>query len=364
MKVYYYHTTDIQTILSGWRQGTYPGHFLYGATHLETEGIGVVWHKFHFFLRRWQQSLYTAWRVLTCHEHFDAIYATTFRGLEIIVFLRALRLYRKPIYVWHHQPVVRAKSKVRECVARLFYRGLDELFFFSQKIIDDSLRSCKARAGHLHVARWGADLDYYDCLLRASSTLADAPISDVLVDEQSRRHGFISTGKEMRDMPTLVHSFRTTEAPLDIYICHSYGGTNYEKLFSELGTGPHTHVHFVEGLAHNAMARKVNAAACVVICCKQTNYTVGLTTVVEALALGIPLICSRNPQMPIDIDKVECGITVDYGDEAGWVSAVRYMMDHPAEAAEMGRRGRAYAERVLNLKNCATDVAAVIRKNL
>ncbi len=349
MKVYYYHTTDIQTILNGWRQGTYPGHFLYGATHLEAEGIGVVWHKFRFFPRRWQQSLYVAWRVLTCREHFDAIYATTFRGLEIIVFLRALGLYRKPLFVWHHQPVVRAKSWVRECVARLFYRGLDEMFFFSQKIINDSLLSCKARPECLHVARWGADLDYYDRLLRLSSV-------------QTHRHGFISTGKEMRDMPTLVHAFRSADAPLDIYICHAYGGTDYEKLFSELGTGPRTHVHFIEGLAHNAMARKVNDAACVVICSKQTNYTVGLTTVVEALALGIPLICSRNPQMPVDIDTGGYGITVDYYDEAGWLSAVRYMVEHPAEAAEMGRRGRAYAERALNLENCAADVAAVIRQ--
>lgn len=360
MKVYYYHTTDIQTILNGWRKGTYPGHFLYGATHLEAKGIGVVWHKFHFFPHRWQQSLYVAWQVLTCREHFDAIYATTFRGLEIIVFLRALGLYRKPICVWHHQPVVTAKSGMRECVARLFYRGLDELFFFSQKIIDDSLQSKKARRAHMHIARWGADLDYYDRLLRSSAQASTAPFQSLLPEIQPHRHGFISTGKEMRDMPTLVSAFRTTEAPLDIYICHAYGGTDYEKLFNELGTDKNTHVHFIEGLAHQAMSLKVNAAACVVICCKETNYTVGLTTVVEALALGIPLICSRNPQMPVDIDREKCGITVDYYDTEGWINAIRYMVEHPEEAAQMGQRGRAFAEKELNLANCAEDVAQVL----
>ena len=364
MKVYYYHTTDIQTILSGWQRGDYPGHFLYGATHLEANGIGVVWHRFRFFPRRWQQSLYVAWQVLTCREHFDAVYATTFRGLEIIVFLRALGLDRKPLYVWHHQPVVPAKSCLRERVARLFYRGLDEMFFFSGKIVADSLLSAKARREHMHIVRWGADLDYYDRLLCRSADGADTQPQATIARVQQCRHGFISTGKEQRDMPTLVSAFRTTEAPLDIYICHAYGGTNYEELFSRLGTGKNTHVHFIEGLAHRAMSLKVNNAACVVICCKQTNYTVGLTTVVEALALGIPLICSRNPQMPIDIDKVGCGITVGYYDEEGWAKAVRYVADHPKEAAEMGMRGRQYAEQVLNLENCAKDVAAVIKRGL
>lgn len=363
MKVYYYHTTDIQTILGGWRQGMYPGHFLYGATHLEKHGIGVVWHKFRFWRRRWQQSLYVAWRVLTCREHFDAVYATTFRGLEIIVFLRALGIYRKPVYVWHHQPVVTAKSQLRELVARVFYRGLDEMFFFSQKIIDDSLRSAKARRERMHVARWGADLDYYDRLLLDACSCPSQAAVQALDDIWKRRRGFISTGKEMRDMPTLAEAFRRTEAPLDIYICHAYGGTDYHQLFSRLPLGGNTHVHFIEGLAHRDMSLKVNAAACVVICCKETNYTVGLTTVVEALALGIPLICSRNPQMPVDIDKVGCGITVDYGDVEGWEKAIRFMADHPEQAAEMGRRGREYAQRELNLENCAEDVARVIMEH-
>ena len=46
------------------------------------------------------------------------------------------------------------------------------------------------------------------------------------------------------------------------------------------------------------------------------------------------------------------------------MKAVRYVADHPKEAAEMGMRGRQYAEQVLNLENCAKDVAAVIKRGL
>ena len=109
MKIYYYHTVDIREMYDGWRNGSFPGHFLYGATHLPKLGIDVIRHQPIRPRQRWKLSLHTAWKVLTCRERYDALYATTFRGLEIIIFLRALGLYRHPVVVWHHQPVVRAK---------------------------------------------------------------------------------------------------------------------------------------------------------------------------------------------------------------------------------------------------------------
>lgn len=346
MKVYYYHTVDAYRVYDEWSKGLFPGHFLYGATHLREHGIDVVLHKVAPTRRRWLITLASAWRILTCREHFDAIYATTFRGLEIIIFLRALGLYRHPVCVWHHQPVVRAKSALREMIARMFYRGIDEMFFFSRKIENDSMHSVKTRPGHTHIVRWGADMDYY----RQLET--QHPVAD--------RHGFISTGKEMRDMPTLVNAFNRTNAPLDIYVCESYNGFSYSELFRSLGVHDNVKVHYICGAVHREMSMKVNGAACVVICCRKTNYTVGLTTVVEALALGIPVICSRNPQMPMDIDNEGCGITVEYGDVDGWEKAIRYIVTHPAEAAAMGEKGRKLAEGVYNLENCATDVADVL----
>lgn len=346
MKVYYYHTVDIQTIYDGWRNGTYPGHFLYGATHLPEHGIDVILHKHVNTRHRWMLSLHTAWAILTCREPFDAVYATTFRGLEIIIFLHALGLFRRPVAVWHHQPVVKSKGRLREMIARIFYRGIDEMFFFSEKIVSASLLSCKARAERMHVAHWGADITYYDALS---------------VDKKKKRDGFISTGREMRDMPTLVSAFNRCGAPLSIYVCREYGGTNYEDLFCKLATGGNISVNYISGLAHADMSRVVNSSACVVVCCKETNYTVGLTTVVEALALGLPLICSRNPQMPMDIDKEGCGITVDYGDVEGWVKAVEYIRDNPDEAEMMGKRGRMLAERLYNIERCAEDVAKVLK---
>ena len=111
------------------------------------------------------------------------------------------------------------------------------------------------------------------------------------------------------------------------------------------------------------MSKNVNRASCVVVCCQKSNYTVGLTTVVEALALGLPVICTRNEQMPMDLESEGCGIWVDEGDVEGWEKAIRYIADNPAEAQEMGRKGRLLAERLYNIERCTADIAEVI-KNL
>ena len=93
-----------------------------------------------------------------------------------------------------------------------------------------------------------------------------------------------------------------------------------------------------------------------------TNYTVGLTTVAEALAMRLPILCTRNPQMPFDIEREGCGVWLGPGDEQGWVDAVEYISSHPEEARRMGECGRQLAERSFNLQSLTHDVAEVLLK--
>ncbi len=350
MKIYYYNQQDTQFMWDGWKKGVFPGHLLYGATHFSDYGIEMVMHRYYDAPSRWRLSLNTLWQVLTCREHYDVLYGNAFRGLELLIFLRALGLYRKPIVVWHHQPVKKSKNRLRELAARLFYRGIDQMFLFSEKLIADSLQSSKARRERLHMAHWGADLAYYDALMQEEGVNRDAAT-------------FISTGKELRDMPTLVKAFNATTARLDIYVSRSYLGNDYEDVFRKLPMKPNIHLEYIQGMVFREMSKKVNRASCVVVCCQKSNYTVGLTTVVEALALGLPVICTRNEQMPMDLESEGCGIWVDEGDVEGWEKAIRYIADNPAEAQEMGRKGRLLAERLYNIERCTADIAEVI-KNL
>lgn len=350
MKVYFYHTQDLALVYRQWQEGRFPGHLLYGATHLERYGIDTVMHFYKpDYIHRVKLTFQTAWRVLTCRQKYDVLYATSFRGIELIVLLRALHLFRKPVVIWHHQPIVKSGSCLREFFARFFYRGIDHMFFFSDRLMQESLKSRKAKAGNMQMVHWGADLDFYDRLMNETGT-------------ERRRSGFISTGKERRDMPTLVKAFGRTDERLDIYISRNACGDDYSRIFGGLSVAPNIKVNFVNSLIPYELAQKVCRAQCVVICCKETNYTVGLTTLVEAFALGIPVICSRNLTFAMDIDACGVGITVPYYDSDAWEKAIKYIASHPEEAAEMGRRGRMLAENLFNLENCTREVAEKLKE--
>lgn len=345
MKVYFYHTQDIQHILGRMAHGEFPPHYLYGASHLPELGIDVVWHQSRMGLPRWRMMLRNTWRILTCREHIDAVYATHYRGIEPIILLRALGLYRKPVVVWHHQPVVRSPKRWREWLGRVFYRGFDKMFFFSQPLVDQSLATGKITPQQAVLGHWGADLEFYD---------------RVLAKAGNERHGFISTGKELRDMPTLVNAFNATGAPLDIYLAHHAGEMRYADVFGDLQLQPNVRLNYVDRLVPYELSLIVGRAECVVICCQRSKYTVGLTTLVEALAMGLPVITTRNVTFPFDVDAEGCGISVDYYDTEGWKRAIAYIASHPDEAREMGRRGRLLAEKTFNDVRCAREAKEAI----
>ena len=378
MKVYFYHTQNIQYCLRRMAEGEFPSHFLYGACYLADNGIDVVYHRSpKHELSRLKTALYTAWRVLTCREHYDALYATHYKGLELVVLLRALGLFRKPIIVWHHQPIVKSKSRLRELLGRFFYKGFDRLIFFSQKLVDDSLKAPKADPRKLVVGHWGADLAFYDKIkaeLKAEQISPSHPNDSqlsTLNSQLSPSHpnntspSFIATGKEQRDQPTLIEAFNRTGRHLILYIgINPNPNVPNPNLETVERCEPADNIDVVKicGLLPYEIAREVAKADCVVICCHRTRYTAGLTTVVEALALGLPIICSRNPQIPVDFDRLGCGISVEYGDVEGWQRAVEYIATHPDEARLMGERGRALAEQMFNDERCAKEVAEWIKQ--
>lgn len=353
MKIFLQAPDDGQYTYSSWKKGTFPGHFLYGATHFKELGIEMVIRRHRTYRNRLMKALDGARQILFCRERYDAVFATYHSGMAIPVMLRAIGLFRKRIVVWHHQPVIKSPKWWRERLGRIYYKGMDDVIFFSQKICDDSLKTGKVKPGRTHVVHWGADLCFYDRVLKECRTGKHNP-------DRTRR--FISTGRELRDMPTLITAFNNTGLPLDIYATYNHGGVRYPEVIAAQHPKDNIRVTFVEGYQQQKLCYRVAEALCVVICCQESNYTVGLTTLVEALALGKPIICSRNPQFPFDPGKEGCGISVDYYDVKGWEEAVNYVYTHPVEAAAMGRRSRRLAEERYNDLICAGEVAAILLK--
>ena len=343
LNIYFYHTRLTRESYEEWKDFRFPGHILYGLPLLENYGIHSVMHRYKAFASRWKLMLYTTKEILFCKEPYEVLYGTSFRGLELIIFLRALGLYRKPVVVWHHTALRKSSNPLKEAISRFFYRGIDHMFLFSRKLIQDSIATHKVPTHKLELIHWGPDLAFYDHLLK------ELPLQP--------RAGYISTGKENRDLKTMLEAFSQTGEDLEVFIAEECGNLNYKQIADSLTLTNNIHIHYTEGVIPYELAKKVARKKVIVICCLDFPYTVGLTTLVEAYALGIPVICSKNPNFEIDIEKEGIGIAVEYGDVEGWVKAINYLHTHPEEVERMGRNARKLGEERFNLTIFSKEIA-------
>lgn len=343
MRIYFYHTRESKQSLEEWKQLRFPGHLLYGLPLLEKYGIDAILHRHRYIENRWKLMLYVTYEIFSCRKKYDVLYGTSFRGLEIIIFLHALGLYKRPIVVWHHTALRRSRNKIREFLSCVFYKGIDHMFFFSQKHIDESIQLNKVPSEKLELVHWGPDLAFYDNIMSAAS--------------KENHMGFISTGKENRDVDTLIKAFIETKASLEIYISKTCGAINYKEKLDKYSPCDRIKIHYTNGVIPYILAQIVATKQFVVIPCLEYSYTVGLTTLVEALALGIPVICSKNPYYEMEIDKEQIGITVAYGDVQGWKNAIDFLMENPVIAKKMGENARRLAEKSFNFEVFSKEVA-------
>lgn len=87
---------------------------------------------------------------------------------------------------------------------------------------------------------------------------------------------------------------------------------------------------------------KVNFVPCKL---KEIGFLLGgLTSVIDGLALGMPLLMSDYTNISIDIEKEGFGLYYKEGDEDDLTKKIKWLCDHPEDLKIMGRKARIYAE--------------------
>jgi glycosyltransferase involved in cell wall biosynthesis len=102
----------------------------------------------------------------------------------------------------------------------------------------------------------------------------------------------------------------------------------------------------------NMIATMRAAAAALVLYSREKNHlSVRSNRLFDAMAAGLPVIVSDFPEWKALISEVGCGLTVDPSSPQAIARAICYLTTHPAEAADMGNRGRQAAVERFNWAN-------------
>ena len=85
-------------------------------------------------------------------------------------------------------------------------------------------------------------------------------------------------------------------------------------------------------------------ASVVVVATEDTPNACGVTSLMEALAMGKPTIVTDNPALRDYLPPAHAGVVVAVGDGAALRAAIVDLLGNPAKAEAMGRRAREFAE--------------------
>jgi len=268
--------------------------------------------------------------------------------LVLLAILRLIGFYRKKKVIGIcHVSLINGRNIIETIILKCVYNTFDTILFHSPKNLEESVEKGLIKKEHAEFLFWGDDLDYINKYLKINQGAF-----------------FLSTGREQRDFSLLISTFSKTQASLELYTNKVNYDNNYEYLAGMKDKFDNIRIEFVEKSTETTrmLAQRSAECLCIVIPLiqKEIYYCLGLTSVIEAMALGKPIISSRNPYFPLDLEKEGIGIFVD--DEQSWINAINYLVSNPNEAGKMGKKARLLAEQKFNINVCSKQIHRLFEK--
>lgn len=354
----FYSLDEITEFING--GGEYPLHHVWCYDKIKENGIPVecIQYDKNSKINRIGRKLFSfnlqqQINLLKRSKEFDLIYAPFVGDIFLLALLKSVGLYKKPILGLGLESHVPYKEqffkKLKQKIARYVYvNGIDSILYFNESIYNKSNEYGNLKENHKFVDSWGVDLDFFDSFTKLQT---EPPANDYI-------H---STGGTERDYKTLISAFNDIDFNLRITTKH----TLHHSEVGEITPNINVDNSIKPGLHSVGLIRKeyYNSLA-VAIPLQKTGYTapVGITVLLEALAMGKPILSTNNPLYPFNIEKEKVGFYIDHGDVEGWKQCVNYIIEHPDEVHEMGERGRYLCKKRYNYDLFSKDVISHLKK--
>lgn len=273
--------------------------------------------------------LFTQLGFLTRQGGYDVIYVAFDMHLLPLAIVKMLGVCRKPVFVLSHFTYNSKYStsifkRIYKSIERkLVFRFIDKLSFANEVLLKIANNEGSVPLRHSNYANWGATIGFYD------KSLYDIP---------SNENFYMAAGGMNRDYHTLIRAFKritTTELRVFAKYRDYTGGEDLPE-----------NVHFMNLMdgntyvsAHKVLRDNYHNCKAILLPIDYINDVPnGATVLVEALAMGKPIIITSADTNYIDVEKEGCGLTVKSHDVDDWVRVLTYLENHPDEVHKMGQK--------------------------
>lgn len=172
-------------------------------------------------------------------------------------------------------------------------------------------------------------------------------------------------GAEMRDYPTLIEAMRSTDLTCHIAADHVRVPGSLRLVrdrripVDQFAVPADAKVTF--GRRTTTELRDLYARSrFVVVPLVASDSDNGVTVILEAMAMGRAVVCSRTRGQVDVVKDGETGLYIPVGDPQALRAAVTSLWNDPDRAREMGQRARAYVEQFHTLEQFASGVRSAV----
>ena len=173
---------------------------------------------------------------------------------------------------------------------------------------------------------------------------------------------FFSCGIANRDFSTLAAAAAKCRRPIRVVSPGVLPGLAWPPNVTVIDGGPGWLVDKTKAITPRDLIRDYfphSAGTLIVVKNDPVEYTSnGFTNLIEAMALGQPVIVTKTGALPgeIDVEKSGCGIFVPPENPGALAEAIVFLSDNPDTAEAMGQKGRELTERYYNVERFAKDL--------
>jgi glycosyltransferase involved in cell wall biosynthesis len=175
---------------------------------------------------------------------------------------------------------------------------------------------------------------------------------------QLDRPQICAVGLERRDYPTLMRAVDGLNA--DVVVA---AASPWARRGARATTGDQIPANVqVRRFSQHDLRQLYADSSFLVMPLENVEFQAGVTAILEAMAMGRAVICSRTPGQTDVIAEGETGRYVPPGDPGALRAAIEALLTDPARAARMGAAGRRAVEQELSLDRYVERLGELVRE--